>query len=400
MKPNLRLCLLLLLCTAISANAAERTNILGLASGSVLLSTTGEYGGAWTTLNLFDGTTNRGWCSPNGKALQNVFVIDLPQRYRLTSIVLDNSGTQEGGYPGISARSVELWVSNVSADAGYNKIATLEAVKGARKEFPLPANTEANWIKLIVVSNWGNKDYTELMEVEAYGNPVGAAPERPPLSGVYATNYGPLQITQEGSRITGCYYSGDGQISGATDGRTIDVEWRQGGGSRHGTALMTLSSRGDFLNGAWYENSQLAGAWFGTRNPKSGRVCDDASRNTLSQQLKQSGRAILYGIHFDSDSANLRPDSTPALQQVVALLTAQSSLKLNIEGHTDSTNTDAYNLDLSRRRAQAVAEWLSKNGVAASRLSAHGYGSSHPVADNATPQGRALNRRVEIVAQN
>jgi outer membrane protein OmpA-like peptidoglycan-associated protein len=400
MKTNVLLSLSLVLCASIPTHAAERTNILGLVSGSVLLSTTGEYGGAWTTLNLFDGTTDKGWCSPKAKALQNVFVVELPQRYRLKSIVLDNTGTQEGGYPGISARSVELWASNTSSEAGYRKIETLEAAKGARKEFSLPADAEATWIKLVVVSNWGDKEYTELMEVEAYGAPVGPAPQRPPLSGVYDTNYGALQITQEGSRITGCYYSGDGQISGATDGRTIDVEWRQGGGSRHGTALMTLSSRGDFLNGVWYENSQLAGAWFGTRRKQPGKVCDDASHNMLSQQLKQSGRAILYGIHFDSDSANLRPDSASALQQVLALLQAQSSLKLNIEGHTDSTNTDAYNLDLSRRRAQAVVEWLSKNGVSANRMTAHGYGSSHPVADNATPQGRALNRRVEVAAQN
>jgi outer membrane protein OmpA-like peptidoglycan-associated protein len=400
MKPNLRLCLLLLLCTAISANAAERPNILGIASGAVLLSSTGEYSGGWMALNLFDGTTQRGWCSPANKPLQQAFVVELPQRYQLKSIVLDNTGAQEGGYPGISARSVELWASNVSADSGYRKIATLEAAQGARKEFALPAGTEANWLKLVVVSNWGHKQYTELMEVEAYGAATGPAPERAPLSGVYDTNYGPLQLTRDGNRITGCYYGGNGQIAGATDGRTINVEWRQGDGSTHGTALMTLSARGDFLNGVWYQNGVLEGSWFGTRNAKSGKVCDDASHNTLSQQLKQSGRAILYGIHFDSDSADLRPDSTPALQQVVALLTAQSSLKLNIEGHTDSTNSDAYNLDLSRRRAQAVVEWLSKNGVAASRLSAHGYGSSRPVADNTTPQGRALNRRVEIVAQN
>jgi outer membrane protein OmpA-like peptidoglycan-associated protein len=400
MKPNLPLSWLMLVCAAFSANAAERTNVMSMAGGAVLLSSTGEYNGGWMALNLFDGTTQRGWCSPENSPLQQAFVVELAQRYHLTSIVLDNTGTQESGYPGISARSVELWGSNVSADSGYKKMATLEAVKGARKEFSLPPGTEANWLKLVVVSNWGHKQYTELMEVEAYGTPAGPAPQRPSLSGVYDTNYGPLQLTRDGNRMTGCYYNGNGQITGATDGRTINVEWRQGDGSTHGTALMTLSARGDFLNGVWYQNGMLEGSWFGTRNPKSGKVCDDASHNSLSQQIKQAGRAILYGIHFDSDSANLRPDSTPALQQVAALLQAQSSLKLNVEGHTDSTNTDAYNLDLSRRRAQAVVEWLSKNGVSGGRLTAHGYGSSHPVADNATPQGRALNRRVEIVAQN
>ena len=400
MKSNVCVSLLLYLCASIAVNAAEKTNIMGMASGSVLLSSSGEYGGGWMALNLLDGTTQRGWCSPQNKTAPHTFVIELPQRYRLSSIVLDNTDAQESGYPGISARSVELWGSNVGPDSGYQKIATLEAVKGARKEFQLPAGAEANWVKLAIVSNWGHAQYTELMEVEAYGTPEGAAPQRPPLSGVYDTNYGPLQITQDGNRITGCYYKGNGQISGATDGRTINVEWRQGDGTSRGTALMTLSARGDFLNGVWYANGVLAGSWFGTRDKKSQRVCDDASQNTLSQQLKHGGRAILYGIHFDSDSANLRPDSESALRQVLALMQAQSSLKLSIEGHTDSTNTIAYNLELSRKRAQAVVAWLGKNGVASSRLAAQGYGSSHPVADNTSPQGRALNRRVEVVAQN
>ena len=251
-------------------------------------------------------------------------------------------------------------------------------------------------MKLVVVSNWGNKLYTELMQAEAYGTPVGAAQKRPPLSGVYDTNYGPLQVTVDGERVTGCYYNGGGQISGATDGRTINVEWRQNQGTNYGTALMTLSSRGDFLNGVWYAGGQLQGSWFGTRRKTSEKVCDDVTQNTLSQQLK-SGRAILYGIHFDSDSANLRPDSEPTLRQVAAVMQAQAGLKLSVEGHTDSTNTAAYNLDLSRRRAQAVVAWLVKNGVAAARLTSEGYGSSKPVADNNSPQGRALNRRVELV---
>src|SRR5260370_5795471 len=218
-----------------------------MASGSVLLSSSGEYGGGWMALNLLDGSTQRGWCSPQNKTAPHTFVIELPQRYRLSSIVLDTTDAQESGYPGISARSVELWGSNVGPDSGYQKIATLEAVKGGRKEFQLPAGAEANWVKLAVVSNWGHAQDTELMEGEAYRTPDGAAPQRPPLSGVYDTNYGPLQITQDGNRITGCYYKGNGQNPGATAGRTINVEWRQGAGTSAGTDLTQLHARAHLL---------------------------------------------------------------------------------------------------------------------------------------------------------
>ncbi|HTC95380.1 MAG TPA: OmpA family protein [Terriglobales bacterium] len=397
------LCLGLLLCVHVAAaqsagkNASQRNDIMGMVSGAVLLSSSGEYNGKWMALNLLDGTNTLGWCSPGNKPLPHTFIIELAQPYHLNSLVLDNTNAQDSGYPGISARAVELWVSSTSSESGYKKIATLEATQSARKEFPLPAGSEARWVKLVVVSNWGNKQYTELMEVEAYGSPTGAPVQRPPLSGAYDTNYGALQITQDGSHVTGCYYNGDGQISGSSDGRTINAEWRQKNGN--GTMLMTLSSRGDFLNGVWYAKGELQGAWFGTRRSGPQKVCDD-TRNTLSQQLKQGGRAILYGIHFDSDSANLRPDSEPTLRQVMALMQSQPGLRLSIEGHTDSTNTAAYNLDLSRRRAQAVVDWLVKNGMTAGRLASQGFGSSRPVADNNSPQGRALNRRVELVAQN
>jgi outer membrane protein OmpA-like peptidoglycan-associated protein len=69
-----------------------------------------------------------------------------------------------------------------------------------------------------------------------------------------------------------------------------------------------------------------------------------------------------------------------------------------IEGHTDATASDAYNLDLSTRRARSVVAWLVKGGIPAARLEARGYGRSRPLADNATAQGRALNRRVEVSA--
>lgn len=95
----------------------------------------------------------------------------------------------------------------------------------------------------------------------------------------------------------------------------------------------------------------------------------------------------------------MKPESEKTLNEILAVLQAQSALKLLIAGHTDSTNTDAYNLKLSQQRAEAVVAWLVKRGVVASRLTAKGFGKSQPVADNATAAGRALNRRVELVKQ-
>ena len=113
--------------------------------------------------------------------------------------------------------------------------------------------------------------------------------------------------------------------------------------------------------------------------------------------MKHDGRVVLYGIHFDSGSDVPRPDSEPTLQRILEALQGDASLKLQIEGHTDSTNTDAYNQALSERRAKAVVQWLTAKGIAPVRLQAKGFGRMHPVAGNDTAQGRALNRRVELL---
>ena len=107
----------------------------------------------------------------------------------------------------------------------------------------------------------------------------------------------------------------------------------------------------------------------------------------------------LLGINFDLDSAAIRPESTAVLDEMVAILVAQPSWKLAIEGHTDSTGTDARNLALSRQRAAAVVAYLTGRGVAPSRLRAAGFGPTRPIADNGTELGRARNRRVELVRE-
>ena len=105
---------------------------------------------------------------------------------------------------------------------------------------------------------------------------------------------------------------------------------------------------------------------------------------------------VLRGVNFRTDSAELTPESTAILDRVGATLVNHPELRVEVAGHTDADGDDAYNKDLSQRRAETVASYLSGLGVAADRMSAMGYGEEQPVADNATAAGRALNRRVEL----
>lgn len=101
-------------------------------------------------------------------------------------------------------------------------------------------------------------------------------------------------------------------------------------------------------------------------------------------------------VTFGFDSAELTADARSALNEVANVLTQYTDTRVNIAGHTDSTGDASYNQRLSERRAQSVGSYLSQNGVSSMRLNTMGYGANQPVASNATEQGRAQNRRVEI----
>lgn len=120
----------------------------------------------------------------------------------------------------------------------------------------------------------------------------------------------------------------------------------------------------------------------------------------MAADVLETGRVTLYGIQFDTDEATIRPDSTPTLQEMATFLSDNSDLEVVIVGHTDNQGSMEYNLGLSNRRAEAVRDALVGDyAIAPDRMSHAGAGFLAPVATNTTDAGRALNRRVEIIAR-
>jgi outer membrane protein OmpA-like peptidoglycan-associated protein len=118
----------------------------------------------------------------------------------------------------------------------------------------------------------------------------------------------------------------------------------------------------------------------------------------MANSISNTGSVAIYGINFDTASAVIKPESEPAIDEIVKLLTNKPTLKVGIIGHTDMVGDAASNLKLSQARAQAVITALvSKHGIAATRLVAFGAGPWAPLASNKTDSGRAKNRRVELV---
>jgi OmpA-OmpF porin, OOP family len=124
-----------------------------------------------------------------------------------------------------------------------------------------------------------------------------------------------------------------------------------------------------------------------------------ADANAMRKDLADTGKTIVYGIYFDTASAAIKPESEPALVEMVKMLNGSPTLKVYVIGHTDSVGSLESNLKLSSDRAASVVKAITERGIAASRLKSAGVGPYSPVASNDTDEGKAKNRRVEFVKQ-
>ena len=122
----------------------------------------------------------------------------------------------------------------------------------------------------------------------------------------------------------------------------------------------------------------------------------DVTASDMFEALNRDGHVSLY-INFDTGKSVIRDESMPIIDQIVQMLNSNPELKLSVEGHTDNVGSPASNKTLSEARAKSVVSAIVSQGVAADRLSPVGFGQDKPIADNSTDEGRAKNRRVELV---
>ncbi|MBE0571228.1 MAG: OmpA family protein [Ignavibacteriaceae bacterium] len=129
---------------------------------------------------------------------------------------------------------------------------------------------------------------------------------------------------------------------------------------------------------------------------EKGEVEQEVTANAILKELKETGKAILY-INFDSGKSTIKKESMPVVEQIIEMMRLAPDIKISVEGHTDSDGSNESNLKLSEARAKAVVEAITKGGIDAARLSSAGFGEEKPISDNTTADGKAKNRRVELI---
>jgi outer membrane protein OmpA-like peptidoglycan-associated protein len=389
-------CVVFLPCAAL----AEPVNLLSLQEGCQPVVVPPTYAG-WDAQNMLDDGPMTGWASEKGAVMNNVFVFEMVAEATLERFEFD---TAHNDTPGSAAKDISIEVSRISAKEGFEQIlqASLENSADGQK-YEVSKKLPARWVRLTIATNYGSPDYSEIFSLRGFGEKpaikmLGA------ISGTYATNYSNFHVRQQGTALTGCYEYSEGLLDGAIEGRVMKITWRESGGKdRTGPAVMVYSEDGQTFKGYWWvkgSEKEAPSVWNGTKTSKTVGTCPHWTGSLggeLKRQLDISGRARVYGIRFALNSATIEQDSLPILAEVLALLKIETSLKLSIEGHTDSTGSADRNATLSQQRAESVKAHLVAGGIVADRLSSSGFGASAPLADNGTELGRSQNRRVELV---
>jgi outer membrane protein OmpA-like peptidoglycan-associated protein len=389
--------------STVPAVSAEPINLLSLQEGTLPVVSPPSYGG-WPSENMLDDSAQSGWASEAGRIKNNVFVFEMVASAVLEGFEFDTASSDAEA---AGAKEILVEVSNTSAQSGYTPV--LQAVLADKTDgqaFAAAKTVPARWVRLTIAANHGNPDYSELFSFRGWGQkPALAGPAN--ISGTFSSSYANFHVRQQGTALTGCYEYNDGLLDGTIEGRVMKITWHESGGpDNRGPALMVFAPNGKSFHGFWWhlgnEKAAPSGTWDGQKISDQVGGCPHWSGSVggeLKKQLATGGRARLYGILFDYDSAVIRKESEPVLNEVLELLRHEPGWKLMIEGHTDATGSDAHNLTLSKQRAEAVKAFLVAGGVTSDRLKTEGFGESKPVADNGTELGRAQNRRVELVRE-
>lgn len=333
---------------------------------------------------------------PGAADTRIAFVYRLPARTTFTEFVVPN--ILETPSPSQTfVRTIEVAGSDSGPDGPFQTLASAtlarHAKKGEKTVLSATGDKPVRWVRVTLGGGLDvqrDKTFFEFSEIVGHGRqePV---PLLEAFTGKWKGRGVLLELKQEGVRVTGCY-DGVGDLAGTVGGNLLHATGKTRDSGVPSTFVLTVTPDGA-ITGVRSTNGAPFSLYAGAPAPNLATECSTRAVPALGCG------SVVHGINFDFDSANVRPESREILDALAEGLKTSTATEVSIVGHTSSEGSEAYNDDLSRRRAEAVVAALVARGIAAKRLLAVGRGEKEPIADNATEAGRSLNRRVEIACR-
>lgn len=294
-------------------------------------------------------------------------------------------------------REVVVSGSASSPDQGFEKLASATLVahrqRGQSTVLTLHQQLPVRWVRVelgggLEVPQPARPVSLEFSELVAYGRHE-TLPDPRDFAGGWRGRGLDMALRQHGGVVSGCYDKGGGRLQGTVDGRVLRATGQAQSNAVPSAFIASMRDDGSMVlmrstNGAPFR------PFAGARAAGAGAPCPDTTAPALGCG------SVIHGIRFDFDAAVLRAESAPLLAALADGLKLQAGQRVRIQGHTSSEGSAGHNMDLSRRRAQAVVDDLVRRGLDPARLGAEGLGPSRPVAPNDDENGRSLNRRVEV----
>jgi outer membrane protein OmpA-like peptidoglycan-associated protein len=454
MKPSKLFVAAAVAASAVTATAPARAqgNLAAASAGGNLVFISSQYNDSdWAAANLIDGSSTQSW---SGRSAGPQAVILAFRDGGLVEIddVVVNPYSREGNENW--ARTAEVHVSTTYPFRDFRKVGTLTlAPEGSDQVLSFERGVRARYLKVIFLDNGGG-GYMQAGEIRAIGRPVADGGPPPPTHAYHESatierfssqynetdwavanlvapdaapgqwagrNAEPQEVVialAETSPVTDVAVSNYAREAPDNWARTIEVHLSPSSPYRdfHHAGTLEVPPVGDLHTLRLPEPTPTRYVKLLFRRNGGGGYMEAArvriygvpaaaaaerGGGEIGRQLRETGRAVTREIHFATGSAEILPASEPVLEEIAALLRDDAELELIIEGHTDDVGGAEMNLDLSRRRADAVKRWLvDRRGIVEVRLTTAGYGLTRPVADNDSDEGRARNRRVELARRD
>lgn len=436
---------------AVAGPALAQSNLAASSAGGRLVFFSSQYNDTdWAAANLIDGSSTGSWSGRSNGAQAVILAFRDGGLVELDDVVV-NPYSREGSDNWV--RTAEVHVSTTYPFRDFRRVGTLElAPEGTDQVLSFDRPVAARYLKLVFLANGGGS-YMQAGEIRAIGRPAADGGPAP----VYHAFHEDARIERASSE----YNDSDWAAANLIAPDTAPGQWAGKNAEPQevvvalaDTSLVTDVAVSNYAREAannWANDIEVhtspaspyrdfthagtlrvppVGDLHALRLPEptparyvkllfrgngggsymeAGRVrifgvpaaAAAGGGGEIRRQLAETGRAVTQEIHFATGSAEILPDSEPVLEEIAGVLRDDRELELIIEGHTDNAGGAEMNLDLSRRRADAVKRWLvDRRGIAEVRLTTAGYGLTRPVADNDSAEGMARNRRVELVRRD